>query len=139
MSAKIKVLIVSICSFWIACTHTSFGQQKTTYYLTPIEVQTAIEITDQLHYCDRSYDLLYGICVEQNQALKFSENLVDTLNYQMKKKEQLTDTILLMNKANIKSLEKELKRERRNKVLNGVLMYVASGVAIVELGIILAK
>ena len=109
------------------------------YYLTPNEVQTAIEITDQLHFCDRSYNLLYCISVEQNAALKYSENLVDTLNYQMKKKEQLTDTILLLNKSTIKNLEKELKRERRNKVLNGVLMYVASGVAIVELGIILAK
>ena len=109
------------------------------YYLTGSEVRTAIEISDELHQCNRSYIHLHGLSVQQNKALKYNENLIDTMKYNVEVQDSITDILVSEFQHHSDLVDKQLKKANRKRKWNAAIMYAVSGIGIVELGIILAR
>ncbi len=109
------------------------------YYLTESEVRTAIKISDELHQCNRSWIYLHDISVQQNKALKLNENLIDTMKYNLYVQDSITDLLVHEFQHHSDLVDKELKKANRKRKWNAAIMYAVSGIAIVELGIILAR
>ena len=109
------------------------------YYLTENEVRTAIAISDELHQCNRSWVYLHDLSIQQNKALKYNENLIDTMKYNVQVQDSITDLLVHEFQHHSDLVEKELKKANRKRKWNAAIMYAVSGIAIVELGIILAR